>query len=236
MISVIVPVFNEEGNIFNVIEKIRRSTSKNDEIIVVDDGSTDNTVLEIKKSNCILIENKINKGKGRSLINGLNKSKGDIIVFIDGDGQDDPRELFKLIDGINKGYDFVIGSRFVPEENSKNKRYDQKSLSPINFLGNKALTFLINKLFSLNIYDSQSGFKCFKREKIEKLNLTSMRYEIETEIIIKSKKNNLKILEVPVYRYERQNGLSSLFDIPFGRLKFTLKVIKVIVYGFIYWR
>ena len=59
MISVIVPVFNEEGNIFNVIEKIRRSTSKNDEIIVVDDGSTDNTVLEIKKSNCILIENKI---------------------------------------------------------------------------------------------------------------------------------------------------------------------------------
>ena len=63
-----------------------------------------------------------------------------------------------------------------------------------------------------------------------------MRYEIETEIIIKSKKHNLKILEVPVYRYERQNGLSSLFDIPFGRLKFTLKVIKVIVYGFIYWR
>lgn len=236
MISVIVPVFNEEGNIFNVIEKIRRSTSKNDEIIVVDDGSTDNTVLEIKKSNCILIENKINKGKGRSLINGLNKSKGDIIVFIDGDGQDDPTELFKLIDGINKDYDFVIGSRFVPEKNSKNKRYDQKSLSPVNFLGNKALTFLINKLFSLNIYDSQSGFKCFKREKIEKLNLTSMRYEIETEIIIKSKKNNLKILEVPVYRYERQNGLSSLFDIPFGRLKFTLKVIKVIVYGFIYWR
>ena len=121
MISVIVPVFNEEGNILNVINKIRQSISTNDEIIVVDDGSIDNTVSEVKKSNCILIENKINKGKGQSLINGLNKSKGNIVVFIDGDGQDDPRELYKLISGINKGYDFVIGSRFIPEENNKKK-------------------------------------------------------------------------------------------------------------------
>ena len=115
------------------------------------------------------------------------------------------------------------------------KRYDQKSLSPVNFIGNKALTFLINKLFSLNIYDSQSGFKCFKRDKIMSLNLVSKRYEIETEIIIKSKKG-FKILEVPVYRYERVHGLSSLFDIPFGRFKFTLKVLKVIIYGYLHWK
>ena len=236
MISVIVPVFNEEGNILNLINKINNNLSDTDEILVVDDGSTDNTVDEIKKSKCILIENKINQGKGQSLINGLSKAKGDIIVFIDGDGQDDPNELYKLIDGIDKGYDFVIGSRFIPEKNLKKKRYDQKSLSPVNYVGNKALTFLINKLFFLNIYDTQSGFKCFRKEKIKKLNLISKRYEIETEIIIKSKKNNFKILEVPVYRYERQHGLSSLFDIPFGRLKFTFKVLKVIVYGFIYWR
>ena len=68
-----------------------------------------------------LIENKINQGKGQSLINGLSKAKGDIIVFIDGDGQDDPKELYKLIDGIDKGYDFVIGSRFIPEKNLKKR-------------------------------------------------------------------------------------------------------------------
>ena len=130
MISVIVPVFNEEGNILNLINKINNNLSDTDEILVVDDGSTDNTVDEIKKSKCILIENKINQGKGQSLINGLSKAKGDIIVFIDGDGQDDPKELYKLIDGIDKGYDFVIGSRFIPEKNLKKKRYDQKSLSP----------------------------------------------------------------------------------------------------------
>ena len=121
MISVIVPVFNEEGNILNLINKINNNLSDTDEILVVDDGSTDNTVDEIKKSKCILIENKINQGKGQSLINGLSKAKGDIIVFIDGDGQDDPKELYKLIDGIDKGYDFVIGSRFIPEKNLKKK-------------------------------------------------------------------------------------------------------------------
>ena len=116
------------------------------------------------------------------------------------------------------------------------KRYDQKALSLVNYVGNKMLTFLINKFFSLNIYDSQSGFKCFRAEKIRSLGLISQKYEIETEIIIKSKKNKLKILEVPVYRYERENGVSNLFDVPFGRLKFTLRVLRVIIYGFLMWR
>ena len=236
MISIIVPVFNEEGNILKLLQKIKNNLSEDDELIVVDDGSLDKTIEEVKKFECVLIQNKFNQGKGQSLINGLKNSKGNIIVFIDGDGQDDPSELHKLLDGIHKGYDFVIGSRFVPDQNFGKKRYDQKSLSPVNFVGNKALTFLINKLFSLNIYDSQSGFKCFKRDKIMSLNLVSKRYEIETEIIIKSKKKGFKILEVPVYRYERVHGLSSLFDIPFGRFKFTLKVLKVIIYGYLHWK
>ena len=91
---------------------------------------------------------------------------------------------------------------------------------------------MINFLFGLDIVDTQSGFKCFKRDAIKNLNLISKKYEIETEIIIKSKKNKLKILEVPVFRYERKYGESKLFDIPFGRLIFMLKVLKVIFYGY----
>ena len=72
MISVIVPVYNEEGNIFDVVKNIKNTISENDEIIVVDDGSLDQTVNEIKKTNCVLFENKINLGKGQSIINGLN--------------------------------------------------------------------------------------------------------------------------------------------------------------------
>jgi glycosyltransferase involved in cell wall biosynthesis len=236
-LSVVVPVYNEEKNILILLNKIKANIAADDEIIVIEDGSSDETLNEIKNFDCKIIAHPKNLGKGRSLIDGINASQGDIVVFIDGDGQDDPSEISKLIDGIKQGYDFVIGSRFIPEVNSViKKRYDVKALSPVNFLGNKALTFLLNNLFSLNIYDSQSGFKCFKSSKIKSLYLTSQRYEIETEIIIKSKKNKLKILEVPVYRYERENGVSNLFDIPFGRFKFTLRVLKVMLYGYLFWR
>jgi glycosyltransferase involved in cell wall biosynthesis len=239
MISLVVPVLNEQNNILNLLTKIKIVLSENDEIIVVDDGSTDQTYDQIKNFPCKVIRHERNLGKGKSLIDGINSAKGDIIVFIDGDGQDDPSELPKLLLGIKNGYDFVIGSRFVPDDTKNNavkKRYDSKALSPVNFIGNKALTFLLNTLFSLNIYDSQSGFKCFKSDKLRSLNLISERYEIETEMIIKSKKNKLKILEIPVYRYERENGVSNLFDIPFGRMKFMLRVLKVIIYGYIFWK
>ena len=239
MISLIVPVLNEQDNILNLLSKIKIVLNENDEIIVVDDGSTDQTYDQIKNFPCTVIRHERNLGKGKSLIDGINSAKGDIIVFIDGDGQDDPSELPKLLQGIKNGFDFVIGSRFVPDDTKNNvvkKRYDSKALSPVNFIGNKALTFLINKLFSLNIYDSQSGFKCFKSDKLRSLNLISERYEIETEMIIKSKKNKLKILEIPVYRYERENGASNLFDIPFGRMKFMFRVLKVILYGYIFWK
>ena len=235
-LSVIVPVFNEEQNILNLLNKIKKNISKEDEIIVVEDGSSDQTLDEIKNFDCKIITHEKNIGKGQSLIDGVNYASGEIILFLDGDGQDDPSEIPKLIDGINKGYDFVIGSRFVEDEKKKITRYTKTALSNINWFGNKALTFLINFLFGLDIKDTQSGFKCFKKDAIKKLNLISKRYEIETEIIIKSKKNRLKILEVPVFRYERKYGESKLFDIPFGRVIFMLKVLKVIFYGYIFWK
>jgi glycosyltransferase involved in cell wall biosynthesis len=236
-LSVVVPVYNEEKNILVLLNKIKSSIANEDEIIVIEDGSSDGTLDAIKNFDCKIIAHPKNLGKGRSLIDGIEAAQGEIVLFIDGDGQDDPSEIPELIRGIDKGYDFVIGSRFVPDANQvAKKRYDEKALSPVNYLGNKALTFLLNNLFSLNIYDSQSGFKCFKAEKIRSLNLTSQRYEIETEIIIKSRKNKLKILEVPVYRYERENGVSNLFDIPFGRFRFTLRVLKVMLYGYLFWR
>lgn len=237
MISIVIPVFNEEKNISELLDKIQNNLSSNDQIIVVDDCSTDNTVDIVKTFPCELIKHENNIGKGQALINGISKAKGDIIFFIDGDGQDDPSEISKLVEKLNEGYDFVIGSRFIPDKNQeKKKRYDQNALSPVNFVGNKTLTFLINKLFDLNIYDTQSGFKCFRSDKLRSLKLESKKYEIETEIVIKSKKQNLRIAEVPVYRYERKHGTSSLFDIPFGRFKFMIRVIKVILYGFIKWR
>ena len=233
--SIIVPVFNEANNILVLLKKIELNITPFDQIIIIDDGSTDGTYDEIKNVSHTIIKHDSNLGKGRAIINGIKAAKGDLIILIDGDGQDDPSEITKLINGINQGYDFVIGSRFVEDEHKKIKRFTKTALSTINWFGNKSLTMMINLLFNLNIKDSQSGFKCIKTSEIKKLNLVSPRYEIETEIIIKSKRNGLKILEVPVHRYERKHGISNLFDIPFGRVIFLLKVLKVMIYGFFFW-
>ena len=118
-LSVVVPVFNEEQNILSLLKKIKINISDNDEIIVVEDGSSDRTLEEVKKIDCKLIIHDKNIGKGQSLIDGINFASGDIILFLDGDGQDDPSEIPKLIKGIDQGYDFVIGSRFVEDEQKK---------------------------------------------------------------------------------------------------------------------
>ncbi len=233
--TIIVPVYNEEGNIGNLIDKINNKLENDDELIVVNDGSTDNTELEIKSKNCILISLSENKGKGFAMRKGIVEATGDLIIFMGGDGQDDPNEVDNLIEEINNGNDYVIGSRFLTEEHNKN-RYSDKAILPVNEFGNKSITFIINFLFKKNITDSQSEFKCFVSKKLKELKLETNRFEIETELLIKSFRKNFKIKEVPVHRYERKHGISKLFNVPFGRFLFGLKVLRTIFKGYIFWR
>lgn len=232
--SIIIPVFNEQGNIGILIEKLIKTIDRNDELIIVNDGSTDNTKDEVKKFNCKLINLEFNMGKGAAMKEGLKNSTNDLIIFMGGDGQDDPNEINLLVSEIKNGFDYVIGSRFLGE-NSRS-RHSEKAILPINQFGNKSLTFLINLLFGQNITDSQSEFKCFRRSKLKQINFESNRYEIETELLIKAFRKKFKIKEVAVHRYERKYGKSNLFDVPFGRFLFGLKVLKTIIKGYIYWR
>lgn len=233
--SIIVPVYNEQGNIGNLISKINLVLSEQDELIVVNDGSSDNTETEIDNSKCIKINLTQNMGKGYAMRKGIEKAKGDYIVFMGGDGQDDPQEINLLINEINNGFDYVIGSRFLNFEKSKD-RFSNKAVLPVNEFGNKSITFLINLLFNKNITDSQSEFKCFVSSKLNELNLETNRFEIETELLIKSFRKNFKIKEVPVHRYERKHGISKLFNVPFGRFFFGLKVLRTIIKGYLFWR
>ena len=233
--SIIVPVYNEEGNIGSLIDKINNKLENNDELIVVNDGSTDNTEVEIKSKNCILISLLENKGKGFAMRKGILQATGDLIIFMGGDGQDDPNEIDNLLEEINNGNDYVIGSRFLTEEHNKN-RYSDKAILPVNEFGNKSITFIINFLFKKNITDSQSEFKCFVAKKLKELKLETDRFEIETELLIKSFRKNFRIKEVPVHRYERKHGISKLFNVPFGRFLFGLKVLRTIFKGYIFWR
>ena len=233
--SIIVPVYNEQGNIGDLISKINLVLSEQDELIVVNDGSSDKTETEIDNSKCLKINLTQNMGKGYAMRKGIEKAKGDYIVFMGGDGQDDPQEINLLINEINNGFDYVIGSRFLNFEKSKD-RFSNKAVLPVNEFGNKSITFLINLLFNKNITDSQSEFKCFVSSKLNELNLETNRFEIETELLIKSFRKNFKIKEVPVHRYERKHGISKLFNVPFGRFFFGLKVLRTIIKGYLFWR
>ena len=235
--TIIVPVFNEEGNISNLINKIINNIDPQDQLIIVNDGSTDNTRQVVEKFTCQLINHEVNHGKGAAMKTGIQHANGDVIVFMGGDGQDDPIEIKNLIKSIEEGYDYVIGSRFVKSKDDTNiPRYSDKAILPINKFGNYVLTSILNILFGQNITDSQSEFKCFNAKKLKNLNLISNRYEIETELLIRAFRSKFRIKEVPVHRYERLYGKSYLFDVPFGRFIFGLKVLKTILIGFIFWR
>ena len=228
--SVILAAYNEAGNVGPLISKIRSVIQKSDELIVVDDASTDSTIQEIDRNQVTLIRHLSNQGKGAAIRSGIRAASGDCICLMDADGQDDPRDIPRLMGPLVKGNaDFVIGSRFLLHN-------QDISVTPVNRLANRGLTFLLNFLFKVGLTDSQSSFKCIKADLLKFLRLESNRYEFETELLIRSRRKRAVIVEVPVGRFARRYGKSHLFQIPFGRFKFGLRVLWVILKGYFFWR
>ena len=151
-------------------------------------------------------------------------------------------KLYELVPLLEVALTTIVS--FAPKSNNISDRWDptnpsapaNKAILPVNEFGNKSITFIINFLFGKNITDSQSEFKCFVADKLKEINLETNRFEIETELLIKSFRKNFKIKEVPVHRYERKHGKSKLFDVPFGRFLFGLKVLRTIITGYFIWR
>lgn len=233
-VSIILPLYNEEGNAKKIIDKLLKSFPDSIELIVIDDGSTDNTVSEIPKDKCIFLSHDKNMGKGAAIKTALKECSRDIVAFIDGDMQDDPNDLTNVCDLVRSQADMAIGSRFINDHS--NKRYSDKAVLPINQFGNKFLTYLINLLFNGNLTDTQASIKAFRTNKLKSLDIVSSRYEIETELVVRSLCAGFLIQEYPVKRYEREHGISNLFDIPFGRFKFALRALRIILKGFFQWK
>ncbi|KPU63073.1 dolichol-phosphate mannose synthase [Thermococcus sp. EP1] len=200
-ISLIIPAYNEAKRIGSVLSKIPDFI---DEIIVVDDGSKDNTSEVAKNWGAKVIRLKQNQGKGAAMKAGINKASGDIIVFMDADGQHNPKEIEKLIIPIiNDEADFVIGSRLIK---TQGKRPLIRKLS--NFLS----TFLIKLKLGIEVKDTQSGFRAIKREFLP--DIESKRYEVETELLIKAVKKGARVKETPVERiYGIETGHFQFEDI-----------------------
>ena len=200
-VSIIIPCFNEEKTISEIIHAVKKNINDNDEIIVIDDYSTDKTrdVLEGDLKNKIdnLILNEKNFGKGYSIRKGIEKSKGDIILIQDADLEYDPSDYQRLLKPIKEGFaDVVYGSRFIGSE-------EKRVLYFWHMVGNKLLTLLSNMLTNLNLTDMEVCYKVFKANVIKDIRLEENRFGFEPEITAKISKKNVKIYEVGVKYFGR---------------------------------
>ncbi|MEM3697191.1 MAG: glycosyltransferase family 2 protein [Candidatus Bathyarchaeia archaeon] len=219
VVSVVIPAYNEEKTIGNVIEEtlqVMDSLGLPYEIIVVDDGSTDRTKEIASKYKATVLSNGRNQGKGYALRKGFQHAQGDIIVTIDADGSHRPKEIPDLLYPLFNGADIVAGSRFL----GNGKDYTSK----LHMLGNRIINVTIMVLTRKLITDSQTGLRAFKKEFLEKVNLKSCGYEIETEITVKGLKNGFKFKEVPISCRKREYNISRLRIISDG-----LKILKTII-------
>ena len=198
-ISIIVPVYNEEKTVSQILERIKKvKLSIEKEIIVIDDSSTDNTLTHLQKQkNIILISHEENKGKGAAIKSGLERATGDIILIQDADLEYDPEDYPKLIKPIleNKFY-VVYGSRFI------NKKFKvvgkNRTILPIHLLGNKVLSLIASRLYGQKLTDMETCYKVFKKEVIKDIHIKSNRFEFEPEITSKILKKGYKIKEIPI--------------------------------------
>lgn len=189
-IVAVIPAFNEAKKTLGVLSI---ASEQVDNIIFVDDGSTDNTFEEAKKfgNNVIALRHRLNFGKGSALKTGCEaaiKIGADIIVLMDSDGQHKPIDIPRFVDKINsQDSDIVFGSRKIG-----------KDMPIVMMIGNKMLSIFTSFLFGIYISDTQSGFRAFKSEAYPKIKWNSNRYAVETEIIVNVAKNNLKFSEIEI--------------------------------------
>lgn len=205
-IIVCIPAFNEEKNIANIVRKARNHA---DEVIVCNDGSTDNTAKLALQEGASVINHPKNYGYGKTIRTLFEKAlerKADIIVTIDSDGQHDPEQIPTIIEPILKnGFDVVIGSRFMVNKADVRIPFYRS-------LGIKTITKFTKHASYKNLTDAQSGFRGYSRHAIETMNLVEDGMQISTEILLRAGSNRLAITEVPVtISYDVENSSTHNF-------------------------
>ncbi len=195
---VLIPAFNEEMAIGSVVKK---SLKYVDDVLVIDDGSQDNTSKLAEDAGAVVIKHPVNFGKGVSLKDGFEKVHNyDVVVTIDGDGQHNPDEIPSLIKPIiDKKADFVNGSRYLNgfEENTPAYRR----------VGQRVLDIATNITSGTHVTDSQSGFRAFSNKAVKCFKFRDTGFGIESEMIADASENNLVITEIPItVRYDVENA------------------------------
>ncbi len=194
----LIPAWNEETTIAEVIKKTRPHV---DRVLVINDGSSDNTEKIAKEQGATVVTHSINRGLGAAIGTGFAaalKLGADAVITLDADGQHDPEEIPKFTEALKKGADVVIGTRM--KTRSGMPWYRQVA----QILGN--LTTFV--LFGAWVTDSQSGFRGFNRDSLAKIEIKTNRMEVSSELIAETKRNKLNLTEVPIKAIYTEYSLS----------------------------
>ena len=218
-LSILLPCLNEEGAIGLCLDIIKDVIKKNNieaEIIVIDNGSTDNSPKIAKEKGANLIYEKT-KGYGAAYLKGFEFAQGKYLFLADCDGTYDFNEIPRFLEQLRAGYDFVIGNRF----NGK----IEKNAMPWShrYIGNPILSGILRLFFNINIRDAHCGMRAISKNTLKKLGLKTMGMEFASEMVIMAGKNKLKIKELSIDYFKRR-GDSKLNSFPDGwrHLRFML--------------
>lgn len=200
-VSVVIPALNEARNLPSILPDVDKVAH---EVILVDGHSTDGTV-DVARSILpdINVVFQTGKGKGDALRCGFAACTGDIIIMIDADGSTDPMEIPCFIEALVAGADMAKGSRCLESGGSTD-------ITWMRWLGNRALNALVSRIFQSTFTDLCYGYIAFWRDCLEFFDVDCQGFEVEAQIILRARKANLRIAEVPSYEYSRIHGTSHL--------------------------
>ncbi|UCE29500.1 MAG: glycosyltransferase family 2 protein [Candidatus Bathyarchaeota archaeon] len=225
-VSVIVPAYNEEQNIKQILRMLMdvEQVLPSLEVIVIDDGSTDGTLGEIAKfsQEVILLKHENNRGKGAALATGFDAASGDVVVVQDADLEYSPYDIPRLVKPILSGEaDVVFGSRF---------KGSREGMKFSNYVGNKLLSLTTKLLYGAPITDLMTGHKVFSKRVVRSIDLTEDGFKIEPEIAAEVFHGGWRYAEVPIMYIRRTRGKSKFRFIKDG-VRCFWRLVRARAYG-----